>query len=483
MSEVTRRAARGAAFHLAAQLVVMGCGYLVAVVLARSLGPAVYGVYGIVYSFLLTVELVGRLGIPQAVSKLVAERDGPSPDLEATGVTLALLVYLILFVGLWLGAPWLGLLFHVPDGARLFRIAALDVPFYGLYFMAVHILNGRRAFGVESMAIAFYGLAKAAGILVLLRLGPTVEGALVVNVLGSIATLGFVVLAVGRGPFALTMAAAGPILRLAGAVALIGVGSQLLLALDLWGLNALGAAVAETEKGFYVAASNIARLPILMSSVMTAVLVPSIARALAAQDRALAERTLKGGARFLAVTLLPACGAIAVNAPETMALLFSDDYAAAGRLLALLIFAQGLGYTLFVTFANVLMAGGRARTAAGLALAAVPLTLLLNALLIPRLGATGAALASLLSLGTAATIAALLVQRLIGPLLDLAIVLKTLVVTGVVCLVGLWIDAHGLALLAELVLLGILTLVLLPLLGLVTRADLAPLLPARTAHS
>ena len=56
-------------------------GYVTVVVLARGLGPEAYGVYAIVISVLLGVELVGRLGIPQAMSKLIAESDEPDPRL------------------------------------------------------------------------------------------------------------------------------------------------------------------------------------------------------------------------------------------------------------------------------------------------------------------------------------------------------------------------------------------------------------------
>jgi O-antigen/teichoic acid export membrane protein len=103
--DVTRRVALGSIFHLSAQLVLMGCGYLVSVVLARALGPAGFGAYGVVYSFLLAVELIGRLGIPQAAGKLVAEQRDTDHAIEATGLNLSFLVYLALFAGVWLAAP------------------------------------------------------------------------------------------------------------------------------------------------------------------------------------------------------------------------------------------------------------------------------------------------------------------------------------------------------------------------------------------
>ena len=77
MSDVTRKAALGTVAHVAAWLCLSICGYIVAVVLARALGPAAYGVYGVVYSLLVALELTGKLGIPQAAIRLAAERLGP----------------------------------------------------------------------------------------------------------------------------------------------------------------------------------------------------------------------------------------------------------------------------------------------------------------------------------------------------------------------------------------------------------------------
>lgn len=63
--EMVRRLVQGSVLHLSAQLLLMLCTYVVSVVLARSLGPAAFGAYGMVYSLLMTTELVGRFGIPR----------------------------------------------------------------------------------------------------------------------------------------------------------------------------------------------------------------------------------------------------------------------------------------------------------------------------------------------------------------------------------------------------------------------------------
>ena len=62
--------------------------------------------------------------------------------------------------------------------------------------------------------------------------------------------------------------------------------------------------------------------------------------------RASAQRSARAAIRFLIALLVPGCALVAVHARELMALLFSAAYADGARLLMLLIFAQGLSYTM-----------------------------------------------------------------------------------------------------------------------------------------
>ncbi len=465
--------------HMSSLMWLMVASYIVAVVLARALGPSEYGVYGIVYSVLLSVELMGRLGIPQAVSKLVAEQRAAVHALEATSVNLTLIVCLLVFVGFWAAAPLVAVLFQVPNGTALFRVASLDVPFYSLYFTIAHILNGHRRFLIGSLATTIYGLAKVIGVLVLLYWGATIAGALIVNVAASIVVLLFVLRHAGLHVLSLSLEFRAPIVRLAVPVALSQGATQLLFSMDLWMLNAIGADVPPEAKGFYVAATNLAHMPNVLAFVATAVLVPSIARAISQGDRSSAERATRGVLRLLLAGLVPACGLVAVEAKELMALLFSANYSEGASLLAVLIFAHGLFNTVFLTLSAVLLAVNEARRGAVIASAVLPVALIGNYLLIPLLGARGAALAALVATMTAAVAATIVVWRRVGPILEPLVLGKTLLAAAAVCLAAALIPSEGLLTLVELAVLGIAFLGLASLLGLITKADLAPLLPTK----
>jgi stage V sporulation protein B len=471
------KAARGGALVFIGQLTLMLTSYVVALALARTLGPELYGAYGIVYSFLLSVELIGRLGLPQAVNKLVAERPRIEPALEATGFTLAAIMFTAIFIGFWIAAPVFGELFNVADGARLFRIAALDIPFYGVYFMIAHILTGRRRFGLDCLGTVVYGTSKAIGILVLVAIGPSVAGALVVNAVGSMIALAVVAVCVGRAPFRLTLAYRRPIIQLAAPVSVIALGTQTLIAVDLWVLNAVGTTVDAAVKGLYVAALNVARIPNFVAFVVTAVLVPSVAAALAANDLKGARAYLGGAMRFMVLVLVPGCALIAVNAADVLVLLFASQYAGGAHLLIVLVFAHGLFYTIFMALANALIGVGQAPASAKLSLTALTFAVVLSVVWVLWAGALGAAFAALVANAAAVVGATIVIGRTIGWPAELSILPRVLLLTAAICVPGWWLETRGVMLLLELVLLGIAYVALLSIAGLLDRADLEPFLP------
>lgn len=476
---VAERAARGGAVQLVSQLVVMGSGYVAAVVLARSLGPAAYGVYGVVYSVLLGVELMGRLGIPQAMSKLIADRGGIDHDLEASGVTLATLVSAGLFSGFWIGAPLLAKAFNIADGASLFRLAAWDIVPFGLYFAVVHILNGRREFSRGAYATMIYGVSKAAGILLLMAIGVSIEGALVVNIAGSVVVLLYAVRCVGVEPLRFSLRQARPLLELAVPIGTVAIGTQLLLSMDLWALSAFARHLDDEVRGYYVAATNVARIPNVAGFVLATVLVPSLSRALASGDIAAVRGVVLGAMRFLAILLLPGCALIAANATPTMVLLFSDRYAGSGTILVLLSLAHGVGYTTLFACCSVLIGAGHPGLAARISIGGLIAGFLLSAVgaYVQQAAGTASA-AAIANLGTAA-VALGVIHRRVAPLGESHMLLRVVVLAAIAFTAGLWIQGSGFGLVLEYLLEVTLVAALLAPIGLLSRADLAALLPAR----
>lgn len=475
-----QRAARGGLLIAFSQVLLAVASYVVAAILARGLGPAFYGIYGVVYSFLLTMELIGRMGIPQATSRMVAQRGSRASRLEATGFTLCFLVSLGLFCVFWLAAPVLASVLNIGEnGTWYFRVAALDIPFYGLFFVFSEILTGRRDYVGVTIGYTVYCLAKVIGVVLLWAIGPTVTNALLLNVAASLLGVCFMAYRVGAQSLRFRLAFWRPVLHLAVPIAVAITGTQLLNSVDLWALNAIGVDIADEVKGYYVAATTLARMPTIAAFVFTAVLIPSVSRAVGMGDPALVLDTVKGALRFLLLILVPGCVLIGVQAAPLMALLFSDPYAAGADLLRILIVGQGIFNTLFFALMSTLVAINAQMIGARIAVLAVPFALLCNALLVPPLGAVGAAVAALLPALGASAVALVLVWRRLGPVLEIRTLARIMLVSAIVGGIAQFLPTSGLLVLLELAVLGLAALGLAMLLRVFTLSDIRPLIPAK----
>ncbi len=392
-----------------------------------------------------------------------------------------LLLCLAGFAVLWLCAGWIAGWLGIPAHVALLRLAIIDVPCFGCYFLIAHILNGQRDFIGQSTGVCLYALTKIIGTALLLWLGLTIRAALVVNIAASLAGLLWVLLRAGFPGIALRGPAARTILSLAAPMAIIALAAQLMLGMDQWLIGFFRAGVGEAIGGYYNAAKNLARFPNIMAFVLNAVLIPSIAHAVGRGEHELVQRLVRGSVRFLLLTLVPACALVAVAAAPLMRLLFSADYGAGARYLQWLVIGNGLLQTIGSTLITLLVATRNQKAGAVVAALGVLPAVLLDVLLIPRLGADGGALAATGGALIAMLMAGVLVWRRVGAFLDFADIARVALAVALICLLARWLPTAPVLLLPGLALLALLFYGLCWLFGALRREDLM-LFSARTAR-
>ena len=468
-----RQLQRAAAWRTAGFLCLSVSSYLVTVILARSFGPAVYGVYGIVYGVLASVELLLRLGVPQAMVRAMGADLSGGRHHEASGATLIILLNLVAFIALWIAAPYLAELLNIVDGARLLRLAFLDIPVFCVFLAFTNVRLGRFEYMPVGLATGLYGVARLAGVGLLAATDTlSLEAALVVNIVASL--VGVIVVISGRAfrPAAPSLSMAGPLLAAALPIALGEIGTEALIAIDLWMLNAVDSGVSADLKGWYVAALSLARAPNLMAFVLVSVLVQSLSRAIATNQVDDIRSLVTGCVRILLVVLLPACVLIAVNSREILSIMFSEGYADGGRFLSLLVLSHGLFLTSMMVFQSMLVGGDHAGRGAwriyiGLLAAAVS-----SYLLISTYGGRAAGIGPVLSFALSAGLVATAVYRRFGFFSSTRNVCLSIVLSGGVAIVSHMIEAGGAWFLVEICGLGVAYLIAAWRLGLILPTDI-----------
>ncbi len=399
---------------VAGQAAYFVIGYAVVVVLAREMGPALYGSYGVIMSVLVWVEQSGRHAFQTSVSRMVAVEPSRGDSVLRAAVHLNVLVNAGLYLAFWLASPWLAGWFGIADADWYFRVAAIDLPFFALYSTLQGVHQGHRRFYRLALANALYAAAKLLGVIALSRGGIEVVEALAVNVFASLA--GILVLARASGLGASAPWDAADVRRLLATGAPVGaytVANLFDSALPLWVLKAWSGQVGDAASGLYVAASNVAVVPSISISVLGMVLLPAVARAVSRGEKPLVRRYIRQAMRLFFLAYVPACLLIVQHAELLMTWIYSERYSDGGALLAVLVVAAGFRAIQAILGWTVIAAGG-AVWLAGMMTATAAVTGVLSVVLVDSVGAIGAAAASCASSALAAGFAAAILYRNFG---------------------------------------------------------------------
>ena len=392
-------------------------GYFTVVLLARELGPQLYATYGVILSVLLWMEGAGRRPIVSAVAKLLAESTDGQQELQTSAFILNLGLFALFFVLLWTGAPWLASWFGIANGTLLFRLAAIDLPLFGVFTALEAIHQGHYRFLRLSLSKIAYAIAKLTGVLVVIYFGVSVEKALLANAFATLGGLLALLWGIHLQWKNNGLTRVSPIIALAGPIGIYSVFLPLLAWLHLWTLQVLSSPAEATTVGVFVGALNIARVPGHTLSIMTVVLLPSIARAVAQDNMILARRYINQSLRFFLILYLPACLILLARPEELMQWVYSKEFFGGGGLLACLVIGGGLD-TVQALFASILMAAGRVKMTAAITSVSLLPALGIVVPLVYFWGALGAALSGVFIPLLLVVFFGVLIVRRFGALLE-----------------------------------------------------------------
>jgi O-antigen/teichoic acid export membrane protein len=468
--EAHERQRRGTRQLFLARSFFFASAYAVAAILTRKLGTIDYGIYGVIISQLLWLEMIANAGVPGATAKLMANEDYDAGEVERSARAFLVGFSILLFGACWFLAAPAATLMRIPHGEILFRIAIVDLPFAAAYASYDGILYGRRQFGALALAQVIYSLSRIAGILTLVWLGFSIERVLVVSVISTFLVCVALFVCFPLHGFRARRLILREIVALAAPFGLYLVLGQVLLNMDLWLLKGLWLGDGKVI-GQYVASANLARSLMIIPAVQAGVLFASVAWAVALRDKACARLHIQEATRFALIIAVPACVLIEINGYDILSVLFSSDYGGGDRFLSLQLVGFGF-FALLDVFAHALMAAGQQWLLVTAVAATVPVVFVCNYLLIHILGAMGAAISMLLGMAVSAGVTGGMAYRHFGPLIRFPTLLRVLLAAAVVGLVSVAITVRGPAIIIKLTMLGGFYLVLLYLFGEITAKDL-----------
>lgn len=388
----------------------------ISVLVARVLGPEGRGGYGLAAATVALVPAVFMLGLEVAVRYWSARgRVDPGALLRTAtllGLGVGLVTGSLVFALWWLGSPdWL-----VPPDLALAGALGLcgALLFASLRGHWMNYLVGQERYGYmiwgTNAAMALQ-LAVLAGLAWAGRL--TLDAALLSFALQFGASIALFPALAGRD---LARAARAPLLPLREVTGMLRYGlwqylSSLLLQLEMRGNVFLLAALGGMyETGLFTAVLGPANFFFLLALPINSVIGARTTRR--KEDPDFAHRVATALRLVVVVTALPALAAAAV-APTLLVWVFGERFAAA--VVPFWILLPGVvAFSLVRVTSGYLAGARRPEWNTYVAIVGASITLGLSALLIPSLGAAGAAVATTLAHGTAAVVSAIGFLRVSG---------------------------------------------------------------------
>ncbi len=394
---------RGTLYFMIVQVVFLASGYIIHAGLGRLLGPASYGVFGVVIYLVTLSQDFLRTGIPQAASKYIAEDNTKAKAIKNKTVNLQLILSLIIFSAYIMLAGIFSSLLKDPSLSTYIRISAFIIPAAAFHSLYVNFLNGLRWYDKQALVMLIYCVAKVTGVFALVLLGFALYGAILGYLIGPLAgfALGWYFFKGDKGKDKNNFEYK-KIIDFAMPVIILSITITLLISADLFFVKRI--LMENMQAGYYTAASMLSRVPFYILSSLGFALFPAISRSTAIEDVEQTKDYITGSMRYLLMLLIPTILLISATSKSLVSFFYSSKYLPASSSLSILIFGLGF-FTIFSILITIITASGRPRVSMLIALVLVPVSVVLNIILISVYRLEGAALATTITsfLGTCLT--------------------------------------------------------------------------------
>lgn len=392
-----------------AKLYFILAGAIIEFRLPAMLASSVFGAYAVVASAVSPLNNVLVTGTIQAVSRFTAQTPGQARAIQAAGLRMHLILGLPLALAFMAGAPLTAYLLHDASKIGPLILAGGIVAGYSFYSVFVGTANGTRAFHKQAALDVCFATLRALGILGLAAAGLGVYGA-VGGWVGAVALILAIAALVVGVPRAAGAYSASPLMRFFASVAVYLVLLNLIMFADVyllkrlvteWYLSAADATdtaasaalaasgltpsqAADAQVGYYRAVQNLARLSYQAIIAGMFVIFPLVSRSTFDRDRAATQRYVRTIMRYSLIFATAIAVVMAANPEPMLDLLYPLEYAQLGASALIALALGNVGFCLFAIAGTILNGAGMTRQAILVAAVTLLLSVVANALLIPR---------------------------------------------------------------------------------------------------
>lgn len=415
---IQKKIAKNAIYNFLVKAIGLVFAFIASVVVARFLGPDKYGLYSFVLWFLSMVGLLVNLGIPTTITKYISEYWGRK-DFSAIGTILHRLLRVELVAGvvvslaLFFLAPFIARWYNNsagsigPDLSLYLKVASLVILPLGLMWFYNGFFCGLQRYDLIAKINLVVSPVTLIIILLVLYFGGKIEWLVGVSVITNILLVGCY-LYLKRTKFAFlqedtsTHDFGGPNLYPGNKLFKFSASVFVVVVLDaiVWerfGIFFLSIFSTSTEIAFYnVAFILSSRTMILLPGALTGILLPVMSEVYGGGSKEELAKVHVNSTRYLAMLSFPLClGGFAI-ARQLFPVLYGPSFQPASFIFAILLLGGTVGSV--STSSTALLYGAELqRIVVRVGIFSTLVTLLASWLLVPILGAKGAAFGNALA--------------------------------------------------------------------------------------
>jgi O-antigen/teichoic acid export membrane protein len=382
------------------EMLFYASGFIVHAAAGRILGPAEYGVYGLIITLtILIASLIGN-GIPIAMSKFLSANLTKNPHLiriiKHKSALAQLVLMAIVTAIFFFGAPIIANILGDPSLVKLLRISAFIIPCYAADSFYFYYYTGIHQFNMQSILKSLRSILRIA-IIVGLGYFLSLEGFITGYIYVSLAVF-IIALIIDQTIYAKKFPHAkmqsfdlkqitSYALPITGFLVLY----QMMISLDLFMIKSV--LKDDYITGLFNGAFTISQIPNYLFYALTIVLLPIVSHSTAQDNKKKTTKAITIALRIMTILLIPIIALIIGYAKSLMIFFFGLQYAAGASALQFMAFGVGL-LTLFYVMSFAFQGAGLVKVPLKIAFFGTLINASLNLIFVNSYGMIGAGIAT-----------------------------------------------------------------------------------------
>ena len=397
-----------------ASAVTLPLGFVITVALGRYLGAGDLGVYRITSTIYGIALLVAAIGIPAAMIKYVAEFKGDRTKINqivSSGVITSLFLGIGFSALFYVSSGLFAGIFNMPELSGLIKLLSPVFPFTLVGGALLGLLNGIREMKKYAAATIIQSVLMVIITVALIYYGFGVAGAVIGIVLSSIGFclfLGWIARKYFEITFQEYIPSAKKMLKFgaqifgANAINMINYQADLLL---------IGYFLTATDVGYYAVAVGLSRFFWIVPQAIQTISYPAISEYWADNNHPALQTMIDKSMKYTACILLPIGLGVGFFAEYIITMIFGEGFIYS-TLPFLILVVGAVIYGILISIGGTLQGLGRPDLALKIGLFTASINLVLNIVLIPIYGISGAAVATTISLIVGTITVVFLIQKI-----------------------------------------------------------------------